>query len=106
MPKNDINSVKPFKSKNCDKIYLDAPNPNLKKRCDRDFRAINYYVDLLDEKFKRARKKFIVKILFELYETFHPIKPHNSLSLENLYHNLFSDLDLEHPDRFDRDFFI
>ena len=24
-------SVKPFKSKNRDKIYLDAPNPNLKK---------------------------------------------------------------------------
>ena len=32
-------SVKPFKSKNRDKIYLDAPNPNLKKGCDRDFRA-------------------------------------------------------------------
>ena len=26
-----IDSVKPFKSKNRDKIYLDAPNPNLKK---------------------------------------------------------------------------
>ena len=32
-------SVKPFKSKNRDKIYLDAPNPNLKKGCDRDFLA-------------------------------------------------------------------
>ena len=32
-------SVKPFKSKNRDKIDLDAPNPNLKKGCDRDFRA-------------------------------------------------------------------
>ena len=32
-----ISSVKPFKSKNRDKIYLDAPNPNLKKGCDRDF---------------------------------------------------------------------
>ena len=30
-------SVKPFKSKNRDKIDLDAPNPNLKKGCDRDF---------------------------------------------------------------------
>ena len=27
-----ISSVKPFKSKNRDKIYLDAPNTNLKKR--------------------------------------------------------------------------
>ena len=32
-----IHSVKPFKSKNRDKIDLDAPNPNLKKGCDRDF---------------------------------------------------------------------
>ena len=32
-------SVKPFKSKNLDKSYLDAPNPNLRKGCDRDFRA-------------------------------------------------------------------
>ena len=57
-----MNSVKPFKSKNRDKIYLDAPNPNLKKGSDRDFRATafptNYYVGLLDEKFKRARIKF------------------------------------------------
>ena len=30
-------SVKPFKSKNRDKIDLDASNPNLKKGCDRDF---------------------------------------------------------------------
>ena len=30
-------SMKPFKSKNRDKIDLDAPNPNLKKGCDRDF---------------------------------------------------------------------
>ena len=41
-------SVKPFKSKNRDKIYLDAPNPNLKKGCDRDFQAtaqpMDYYV--------------------------------------------------------------
>ena len=36
---NLIASVKPFKSKNRDKIYLDAPNPNLKKGCDRDFFA-------------------------------------------------------------------
>jgi len=34
---DNISSVKPFKSKNCDEIYLDAPNPNLKKGCDRDF---------------------------------------------------------------------
>ena len=34
-----IPSVKPFKSKNCDIIDLDAPNPNLKKGYDRDFRA-------------------------------------------------------------------
>ena len=68
-----MSSVKPFKSKNRDKVILDAPNPNL-KGCDtygRDFRAtaqpINYYVG------------FIGKILFELYETFHPIKQHNSL---------------------------
>ena len=33
----DITSVKPVKSKNRDKIDLDAPNPNLKKGCDRDF---------------------------------------------------------------------
>ena len=26
-----IHDVKPFKTKNRDKIYLDAPNPNLKK---------------------------------------------------------------------------
>ena len=32
-----MNSVKPFKSKNRDKFDLDAPNPNLKKGCDRDF---------------------------------------------------------------------
>jgi len=32
-----ITSVTPFQSKNRDKIYLDAPN--LKKGCDRDFRA-------------------------------------------------------------------
>ena len=30
-------SVKPFKLKNRDKIDVDAPNPNLKKGCDRDF---------------------------------------------------------------------
>jgi len=30
-------SVKPFKSKNRDKIDLDAPNRNLKKGSDRDF---------------------------------------------------------------------
>ena len=34
-----IGSVKPFKSKNCDKIDLDAKNPNLKKGFDKDFRA-------------------------------------------------------------------
>ena len=32
-------NVKLLKSKNRDKIYLDAPNPYLKKGCDRDFRA-------------------------------------------------------------------
>ena len=51
---------------------------------------------------------FADEILFELFGTFHPIKPHNSslvrLSVENLYHNLFSDLDLEHPDTFYSDF--
>ena len=36
---SNIISVKPFKSKNRDKIYLGAPNPNLKKGSDRDFRA-------------------------------------------------------------------
>ena len=45
----------------------------------------------------------MAKILSELYRTFHPINTHNKtlvrLSPENLYHNLFSDLDLEHPDR-------
>ena len=35
-------SVKPFKSKNRDEIYLEAPNPNLKRGCDRDFREIAY----------------------------------------------------------------
>ena len=34
-----ISSVKPFKSKNRDKMDLDAPNPNLKKGYDRDFFA-------------------------------------------------------------------
>ena len=34
-----MGSVKPFKSKNRDKIDLNAPNPNLKKGCDRDFFA-------------------------------------------------------------------
>ena len=34
-----VTSVKPFKSKNLDKIYLDAPNPNLKKDSDGDSRA-------------------------------------------------------------------
>ena len=51
---------------------------------------------------------FIGKNLFELYGSFHPIKPHNNLlvglSLKNLYHNLFSDLDLEYQDRFYRNF--
>ena len=37
--KLNISSVKPFKSKNRDKIYLDAPNRNLKKGRDEDFRA-------------------------------------------------------------------
>ena len=32
-----MTSVKPFKSKNRDKIDLDASNPNLKKGCDGDF---------------------------------------------------------------------
>ena len=32
-------SVKAFKSKNRYKIYLDAPNPNLKKGCDKYFGA-------------------------------------------------------------------
>ena len=36
---DSINTVKPLKSKNRDKIYLDAPNPNMEKGCDRDFRA-------------------------------------------------------------------
>ena len=36
---SDIDSVKQLKSKNRDKIYLDAPNPNLKKGSDRDCRA-------------------------------------------------------------------
>ena len=34
-----MGSVKPFISKNRDKIYLDASNPNLNKGCDRDFLA-------------------------------------------------------------------
>ena len=34
-----MDSLKPFKSKNRDKTYLDAPNPNLKKGSDRDSRA-------------------------------------------------------------------
>ena len=36
---NFIPSVKAFKSKNRDKIYVDAPNPNLEIGCDRDSRA-------------------------------------------------------------------
>ena len=38
-PPTAMVSVKPFKSKNRNKIYLGAPNSNLKKVCDRDFRA-------------------------------------------------------------------
>ena len=39
--------AKPFKTKNQDKIDLDATNSNLEKSCDRDSRAtINNYVDL------------------------------------------------------------
>ena len=38
-PVKTMISVKPLKSKNRDKIDLDAPNPNLKKGCDRDFFA-------------------------------------------------------------------
>ena len=57
-----MSCVKPFKSKNRDKIYLETPNPNLKKGCERDFSAtaqpMNYYVCLLDEKFKIAQMKF------------------------------------------------
>ena len=49
-----MGSVKPFKSKNRDKIDMDATNPNLKKGSDRDFWAtaepMNYYVVLLDGK--------------------------------------------------------
>ena len=30
-PIRAMSSVKPFKSKNRDKIYLDVPNPNLEK---------------------------------------------------------------------------
>ena len=63
-------SVKPFKSKNRDKIYPEASNPNPKKGCDRDFLAtaqpMNYYVILLDEKFHTARINFADEILFEL----------------------------------------
>ena len=79
-------SVKPFKSKNRDKIYLDAPNPNLKKV------LIEIFSDSLSN---------------ELFCGFHPINTHNGSlirpSLENLYYNLFSDLDLEPPNRFYRD---
>ena len=61
------------------------------------------------ESSRDLEENFTCKVLFELYGTFHPIKPHNSslvrLSLENLYHNLFSDLDLEHQDRFISRFF-
>ena len=32
-----MHDVKPFKTKNRDKIYLDAPNPNLKKGCESHF---------------------------------------------------------------------
>ena len=35
----NITSVKPFKSKNSDKIELDATNPNLKKGCGGESRA-------------------------------------------------------------------
>ena len=35
----DIHIVNSFKSKNRDKIDIDAPNPNLKKGSDRDFQA-------------------------------------------------------------------
>ena len=40
-----IASVKPFKSKNLDKIYLIAPNPNLKKGSYRDSRAAVYPIN-------------------------------------------------------------
>ena len=58
-----MDSVKPFKSKNRDKIYMDAPNSNLKKGYD-TFHPINTHNS-----------------------------PLVGLSRENLYHSLFSDLD-------------
>ena len=63
---------------------------------------MNYSVVLLDENFKRAQIKFHRQNFIRAF--FYPINTHNSslarLSLENLYHNLFSDLYLEPPDRF------
>ena len=58
---NRMISLEPL-TKNRDIIDLDATNPNLLKSCDRDSRvttqSTNYYVDLLDTKFHRARIEF------------------------------------------------
>ena len=43
-----MNSVKPFKAKNCGKIDLDAPKPNLKKGCEKIFSTFALYLQAPD----------------------------------------------------------
>ena len=61
-----IYSVKPFKSKNRDKIDLDATNPNLKK----------VLIEIFERQFSSNK---ILSMKFELKGTFYPINSHNSL---------------------------
>ena len=73
-------SVKPFKSNNRDKIYLSAPNPNLKKvvieiseRQPNQWSIIWFY---RMESFIQLGQNFADEILFELSWTFQPINTH------------------------------
>jgi len=52
-----MDSVKQFKSKNRDKIYRDAPNPDLKKGSDRDFRATAQPIKLIMREVLESRHR-------------------------------------------------
>ena len=78
-----MGSVKPFKSKNRDKIDLDAPNPNLKKVAIEIFeRQSNQWTVMWFywmESSIQLEQNFPDEILFELSTTFYLTHPHNSL---------------------------
>ena len=90
-----ITSVKPFKSKNHDKIFLYTTNPSLKKGSDRDFRAtcrdsITYKLlcEFIGWKGPYSSNKILqMKIYSSSLELFYLTNSHNSfqvrLSLEN-----------------------